>query len=435
MAHEVIMPALGMAQETGRIVSWLKQPGDAVKTGDALMEVETDKAVMEVEAVADGYLVSVSAAAGQEVPVGQVIATISDSPDALPPAAPAVSTDAEIPAGQSIIMPALGMAQETGLVVAWHKMPGDKVEVEDVLFEVETDKSTVEVPAGHAGFIVALLAEAGQEVPVGDVIAIVSATAPDAPFQAAAVTRAAEPVKELLLAATLAEAAVATPITSQHPIVAHGSGIFASPKTRRLAKEQGLDLGRLVAAGHPQPYHVADLEILRNLPQTGINSAAQSGALPNQITARAPRQGTQEFLDWMQNEGKITLAPSALWAAFAVAALRDTLQANGEPLTVTMMDMHGDSSTLTDPDRARLSCQPKSDPETFADLILRDLSYSPITGMRLEGSAQPSLSIATVGDDYQISLEFTRNQFSETQAIKFITGFADRLTEPLRQLL
>ncbi|MEY8100124.1 biotin/lipoyl-containing protein, partial [Falsihalocynthiibacter sp. S25ZX9] len=60
MAHEVIMPALGMAQETGKIVSWQKQAGDAVKIGDVLMEVETDKAVMDVEALADGYLGSVS---------------------------------------------------------------------------------------------------------------------------------------------------------------------------------------------------------------------------------------------------------------------------------------------------------------------------------------------------------------------------------------
>jgi pyruvate/2-oxoglutarate dehydrogenase complex dihydrolipoamide acyltransferase (E2) component len=49
MAHEVIMPALGMAQDTGLIVSWLKKPGDAVKAGDPIMEVETDKATMEVE--------------------------------------------------------------------------------------------------------------------------------------------------------------------------------------------------------------------------------------------------------------------------------------------------------------------------------------------------------------------------------------------------
>ena len=56
MAQTVIMPMLGMAQETGVIVSWLKAHGDAVRAGEPLMEVETDKATMEVEAAHDGYL-------------------------------------------------------------------------------------------------------------------------------------------------------------------------------------------------------------------------------------------------------------------------------------------------------------------------------------------------------------------------------------------
>ena len=59
MAHEIIMPALGMAQETGRLVAWLKNEGDTVKKGEPLMEVETDKSTMEVEAPRDGFLVNV----------------------------------------------------------------------------------------------------------------------------------------------------------------------------------------------------------------------------------------------------------------------------------------------------------------------------------------------------------------------------------------
>ncbi|MBW6507473.1 MAG: dihydrolipoamide acetyltransferase, partial [Rhodobacteraceae bacterium] len=86
MSHEVIMPALGMAQETGVLVSWLKQPGDAVAQGEPLMEVETDKAVMEVEAQASGWLADVRAKAGEEVPVGAVIALIAKKkPDAAQP--------------------------------------------------------------------------------------------------------------------------------------------------------------------------------------------------------------------------------------------------------------------------------------------------------------------------------------------------------------
>ena len=190
MPHDVIMPALGMAQDTGLIVSWLKQQGDAVKTGDALMEVETDKAVMEVEALADGFLVDVRAAAGDNVPVGQVIAVIAETADATiatsKETTPEVTADqlAQVSDGQSIIMPALGMAQDTGLIVAWHKKPGDSVLADDVLLEVETDKSTMEVPAGHDGYIAALLAEAGQDVPVGDVIAVISADKPESPCYA-----------------------------------------------------------------------------------------------------------------------------------------------------------------------------------------------------------------------------------------------------------
>lgn len=76
MATEVIMPALGMAQEKGTLLHWLKAEGDAVKKGEPLMEVETDKATVEVEAPATGTLASVTAGPGDEVPVGQKIALI-----------------------------------------------------------------------------------------------------------------------------------------------------------------------------------------------------------------------------------------------------------------------------------------------------------------------------------------------------------------------
>src|SRR5262249_6255084 len=81
MAHDVIMPALGMTQETGLILAWRKKPGDAVKAGEILMEVETDKAAVEVEAQADGFLTEIRAGEGEEVPVGEVTAAISARKD------------------------------------------------------------------------------------------------------------------------------------------------------------------------------------------------------------------------------------------------------------------------------------------------------------------------------------------------------------------
>jgi pyruvate dehydrogenase E2 component (dihydrolipoamide acetyltransferase) len=76
MATDVIMPALGVAQEKGTLLNWLKAEGQSVTKGDPLMEVETDKATVEIEAPASGILTNVTASAGDEIPVGNKIAVI-----------------------------------------------------------------------------------------------------------------------------------------------------------------------------------------------------------------------------------------------------------------------------------------------------------------------------------------------------------------------
>ena len=76
MPADVIMPALGMAQETGKILRWLKADGAAVAKGEPLLEVETDKVTVEIESPADGTLAGVSAGEGADVPVGTVIALV-----------------------------------------------------------------------------------------------------------------------------------------------------------------------------------------------------------------------------------------------------------------------------------------------------------------------------------------------------------------------
>jgi pyruvate dehydrogenase E2 component (dihydrolipoamide acetyltransferase) len=76
MAFSVVMPALDMAQETGKLLAWRKREGDRVIKGEPLLEIETDKAVVEVEAPADGILAGIKASAGADIPVGQTIAWI-----------------------------------------------------------------------------------------------------------------------------------------------------------------------------------------------------------------------------------------------------------------------------------------------------------------------------------------------------------------------
>src|SRR5579872_6814332 len=84
MAISVVMPALEMAQETGKVVSWRKKEGELVAKGEILLEIETDKAVVEVEALAEGTLGGVKAQPGDVIPVGQTIAWLLGPGEAVP---------------------------------------------------------------------------------------------------------------------------------------------------------------------------------------------------------------------------------------------------------------------------------------------------------------------------------------------------------------
>src|SRR5450432_1460085 len=84
MAFSVVMPALEMGQETGKLVAWRKKEGEPVVKGEPLLEVETDKAVLEVEAPADGILAGVKAKEGDVIPVGQKIAWIVRAGEEVP---------------------------------------------------------------------------------------------------------------------------------------------------------------------------------------------------------------------------------------------------------------------------------------------------------------------------------------------------------------
>jgi pyruvate dehydrogenase E2 component (dihydrolipoamide acetyltransferase) len=89
MAISVVMPALELTQETGKLVAWRKKEGERVTKGEPLLEVETDKAVVEIESPGEGILVSIRAREGAEIPVGQLIAWIVMPGEAVPPDGPA----------------------------------------------------------------------------------------------------------------------------------------------------------------------------------------------------------------------------------------------------------------------------------------------------------------------------------------------------------
>jgi pyruvate dehydrogenase E2 component (dihydrolipoamide acetyltransferase) len=114
MAISVVMPALELTQETGKLVSWRKKEGEAVAKGETLLEVETDKAVVEVEALADGFLAGVQAKAGDVIAVGRTIAWIVAKGESAPadeaPAAASINATVMAPRAAESVAPSTGVA-------------------------------------------------------------------------------------------------------------------------------------------------------------------------------------------------------------------------------------------------------------------------------------------------------------------------------------
>ena len=167
------MPALEMAQETGKLVSWLKKEGDPVKKGEMLLEVETDKAVVEIEAQADGVLGGVTAKVGDVVPVGQTIAWLLKPGEGVPsgagptqtgrtgaaaaPATAAAAAPAAAPpsvAGAKISPKARKLAREHGvdLATVTGSGPGGEILADDILTAAKggPEGPPLRTPAGAA---------------------------------------------------------------------------------------------------------------------------------------------------------------------------------------------------------------------------------------------------------------------------------------------
>ena len=324
-----------------------------------------------------------------------------------------------------VIMPALGMAQDTGKLVQWLKQPGDPVAVGDQLFEVETDKSVMEVEAQEAGFLTQVSASDGDDVPVGQVIAVISATADNAVATVAESAPTPVPEPDPTPVPTAAPAPVAA------VSVTTNGRILASPKTRRLAAEEGLDLGQLAATGTAMPYHVSDLETLRTLPAV---ASAQTTIMVDtkQITARCPRQGSRDFIAWMETDGAITVTPTSMFASFAAGAFRAATET--PTIVVQISGPDDDDVFLRNPDFTRLSVAAQ-ETEDAATFILHDLSDSFLTSLRLGDTTLPTLSIGKDGDAYALTFEFCSEHLADDQAIAFISGLARRLADPLHHLV
>ncbi len=257
MKIEVIMPKMGESLQEGTILKWLKKPGDKVERDEMILEISTDKVDTEVPSPVAGVLAEILAQEGDTVEVGSVIAYIE--------------TDGEVTAVQKeentekvndkdnnqqsenskneqpetanlvdVIMPKMGESLQEGTILKWLKKPGDKVERDEMILEISTDKVDTEVPSPVAGVLAEILAQEGDTVDVGSVIAKIATTGSvsaqktsTASVSEKSVQKSEEPQK----AAAIEGKTFEIPRTD-------GKN-FYSPLVRSIAKAEGISLEEL----------------------------------------------------------------------------------------------------------------------------------------------------------------------------------------------
>ena len=223
----------------------------------------------------------------------------------------------------NILMPALSPTMEKGNLAKWLKKEGDKVKSGDVIAEIETDKATMEVEAVDEGTIAKIIVPEGtQDVPVNDVIAVLAGDGEDvkaagagaaaakpapkvadkAADKAAEKPTAAPPAKPAAAPAPVAKAAPVPQAAGPAP-QANGRGrIFSSPLARRLAKEAGIELGRITGTGPHGRVIARDVEEAKS--GKGLKAPAAAPAAP----ALAPSMSDQQVRALFE-EGSYEVVP------------------------------------------------------------------------------------------------------------------------------
>ncbi len=173
MATEIKVPPLGESLTHGTIANWLKNLGDEIQEDEPILELETDKVTIEVNALSSGILTEINVSVGTEVEVGQILGIISEAIINNYDSSTQIKT--EKVALVDIIVPDLGESLTEANISQWLKSLGDNVILDEPLLELETDKVTMEINAPGAGQLSEIIVTAGNDVEVGAVIGRISA--------------------------------------------------------------------------------------------------------------------------------------------------------------------------------------------------------------------------------------------------------------------
>lgn len=279
MAEVILMPRLSDTMTEGVIAAWHKNVGDAVKKGDLLAEIETDKATMELESYQDGILLHIGTPKGGKLQVNDLLAIFGKAGEDISAllaqhaggnAAPAAvsapapeTTQAPVATSSApamdvssmeevVLMPRLSDTMTEGVIAGWHKKVGDTVKKGEVLADIETDKATMELESYKDGVLLYQGAQPGEKILVNDLLCIIGKEGLDvnAIVQAVKASGGSAPAAAAPAPAATAPASapVAAPQVQSETVVNEGR-ILASPLAKKIAGEKGIDLRYVKGTG------------------------------------------------------------------------------------------------------------------------------------------------------------------------------------------
>lgn len=290
---DIVVPDLGDFDNV-EVIEVLVSSGDTVAREDGLVTIETDKASMDIPSPENGVVEKLTIGVGDTVSTGDVIGQLTmevGDTVVITPAMAAVptgdttvlkGTEQKPPGKQTLVVPDLGDFADVE-VIEVHINGGDKVDVEDPLVTLETDKAAMDVPAIVAGTIDSVLVRVGDKVSEGSSLAIIdavaSAEAPSVPDKAPVAAEAAPAAPSEAKAAPAAPAASAP---GKLPSIdeAGFSKAHASPSVRKLARELGVNLVQVKGSGIKSRILHDDVKAFVKAILTGQAASPAGGALP-----------------------------------------------------------------------------------------------------------------------------------------------------------
>ncbi|HEX7328752.1 MAG TPA: dihydrolipoyllysine-residue acetyltransferase [Casimicrobiaceae bacterium] len=288
---EVIVPDIGDFKDVP-VIDVLVKPGDTVAAEDPLVTLESDKATMDVPAPAAGTVGQIRIKVGDKVSEGTVILVLDAATSAAAtPKAPVSTPPAPAHGAAGVVevkVPDIGDFKDVPVIDVLVKS-GDTVSAEDPLVTLESDKATMDVPAPLAGTVREIRVKVGDKVGEGTVIVMLATDgAPEArpaPASAAASapSQAAKPPVAAAAPATVS-AAVPTAAAAASPAVARAAVdekafalAYAGPGVRKLARELGVDLGRVTGSGNHGRILKEDVEAFAKGPAAAAGGAGVGG--------------------------------------------------------------------------------------------------------------------------------------------------------------